>query len=91
MYSILKILLGLKLTLLLLILSLGTGIVIEKPSSPDFDNSNISWDLKFAGQEPTFAEPVIMTKAVQNPEKILPVKQRSKASSLSELGLYIEL
>ena len=91
MYSILKILLVLKLTLILLILTAGMGIVSEHPNTIEKPDSDIIHLMDHARFEKIRIENEKKNHQETNLGEIVSDQDCPNKSSLGELRLYIEL
>jgi len=91
MYSILKILLVLKLTLILLILTAGMGIVSEHSRPTESPDSDIYHLMELSSVEKMIIENGTHIYHETNLSETVSDQNCSHKSSLGELRLYIEL
>ena len=91
MYSTLKILLVLKLTLILLILTAGMGIVSEHPRTIEYPDTDVYHLMDFAKLEEMIIEDEAKIHLEANLSQAASDQNCPNKSSLGELRLYIEL
>ena len=90
MYSIFKILVVLKLTLILLLLTAGMGIVSEHTTTKDSTTLDYPLMDHLHSEEKTEVEEVAVSQE-GNPDAVNSTKNCTNKNSLGELRLYIEL
>jgi hypothetical protein len=66
-------------------------IINDRSASVEFENPGLSYDIELLNLEEYVMEPAFIIPVSESPDVNLPGKSISKPSSLSELGLYIEL